>query len=338
LESPGRTPDLVRFPGNGRFRGTGFSLGSAAAAAASVFCVRSGFFAFFFLLPLGLAAFGGGAKSAWAAGILATAANLIAALWLYVYRDADPALLRWTGIYHTVMIAAFTWINAPLGKRWVLAESPWRVAAAAVCCTAVMTPVFLAMMNDGRLTAFLSDRLEGFQGGLGITVDEFLSGMVYAGLRGGILASLVIFWWVNRQLASGIIRLARRRGDESLPGVPAGSVLGFHAPAFLIWVLSLSLGAVVAGTAAGLLWVEAAGWNVLTLSVMLFFVQGGAVALHYLRRAPPFIRLAVNAGIVALFFVPALTPLLAGLLGALVLLGIAENWVPFRLSREEPGD
>ncbi|GHV85907.1 hypothetical protein AGMMS50230_15150 [Spirochaetia bacterium] len=311
-----------------------FPLAGIAAAAASVVCFRTGFGSFFFLLPLALLAFSAEAKSAWAAGIMGTAFNTIVSLWFYMYRGADLDFARWSALYYAIMALAFTWINAPLGRFWIHLDAPYRMAFAALCCTLVMAPVFLTMTEDPRLRLAIVRQLQalgGFSESPGVegpTADELFAAMIRMGLRGGILVSCLVFWWINRQLGLGIIRISRR-GNGKLPV----SILAFHAAPFLIWIFSLSLGAVLLGKTAGLEMLEIGGWNILVLSGTLFLVQGGAVALFYLLKVPPLIRIIVNLGIIILIFKPGVN---AALLGMLLLLGIAENWVPFRVPRDEP--
>jgi hypothetical protein len=307
------------------------SLGiSAACAALSVFCVRTGFFSFFFLLPLGLAAFLGGAQTAWACGITAVAANLIISFSLYVYRSGDPVALRWGALYFSVMALTFTWINVPLTRFTAALDVPYRIIAGALVCTFVIGPLFLSLAGDPRMYEFVAGRLAALSGSASSgdfsvpAPEELLSSVVYAGLRGGILALSIIFLWVNRQIAAGIVRILRRAPARE-------NLLAFHAPPVLIWILSLSLGAILAGRLGELELLDIAGWNILVISATLYFVQGGAVALYFLLKAPPLMRMLVNVGIIILFFTPGVN---AAVLGLLVLLGIAENWVPFRAPKQ----
>jgi hypothetical protein len=308
------------------------SLGiSAVCAALSVFCVRTGFFSFFFLLPLGFAAFLGGAKTGWVCGITAAAVNIIVSLTLYRYRSADLFSLQWSTLYFSVMTLAFTWINAPLTRFGATVDLPYRMIAGALVCTLFVGPLFLSLTGDSQVRDFIAGRLAALgdasraAGGFsGPTEEELLSAMVYAGLRGGILVSCILFLWVNRQIAMGIVRILRHAPAQ-------GKLLVFHAPPVLIWIISLSLGAILLGRTAELELLDIAGWNILVISATLYFVQGGAVALFVLLKAPPLVRMLASVGMILLLFTPGVN---AVVLGLLVLLGIAENWVPFRAPKE----
>ena len=302
------------------------------AAAASVACYRTGYVVFLFLLPLGLCAFFGGAKTAWAAGILAASLNWIVSLWFYIYRGEEPGLLRWIDLYYSATVLVFTWINVPLGRFWVLKEIPYRMVAGAAFCTLLFSPLFLFMIRDPELYHLMARRFEslGSLTSSGPTAEELLSISVYFALRGGIFFSCLVFWWINRQFALLLTRLfmAAKKGGQA---GQAGTLMTFRAPFFLVWVISFSLGAILLGRTGAIEILEIGGWNILVLSATLFLVQGGAVALFFLARLPPLLRIFVNMGILILFFRPEIG---AVILGVLVLLGIAEHWVPFRAPKQ----
>jgi hypothetical protein len=154
--------------------------------------------------------------------------------------------------------------------------------------------------------------------------DQLISSMVYAGLRGGILISCMVFWWVNRQIASGIARIVKH--------VPlGGNPFTFHVPLFFIWVFSLALGMVLLGKLMELELLEIGGWNILVLSGTLYLVQGSLIGFQFLLKLPPLMRILINVGIILLLFTPGIN---MAVLGLLVILGIAENWVPFRAPKE----
>jgi hypothetical protein len=96
--------------------------------------------------------------------------------------------------------------------------------------------------------------------------------------------------------------------------------------------LSFSLLAILLFRILNITVLETVAWNVLVICVMLFLAQGGGVALFMMSRRmlPPVMRFLLNVLIIVLFFSPGINALV---LGALVLLGIAENWVPFRASK-----
>lgn len=298
----------------------------------SVICFRTGYFVFFFLFPLALTAFLRDAKTAWAAGILAAALNILILVWFFVYQGTPLLLLQWNAVYYSVMVLTFTWVNVPLGKFWVKREVPYRMTTAALVSALVFVPVLISMVRNDEFRTLVLSQMEAL-GAIapssdpsGPTAEELLSNVVYMGVRGGILLSCLLFWWINRQFALFFSRFIRReRGGR------AGTILEFHTPFFLVWVVSCSLAAILLGRTVGIELLEIAGWNILALSATLFLVQGGAVALHFLAKLPPMFRILVNIGIVFLILQPGIG---AAVVGILVLVGIAENWVPFRARKE----
>jgi len=308
------------------------------AAGASVLCVRSGFLGFFFLLPLGVIAFFCDAKTAWGTGILAAAINTIIAIWFYLYGDMDPVFLQWNVMYYTVMALFFTWINVPLGRFWAALETPYRLVIGATCCVLLLMPLFLLVMDIPQQRALIVAQLEALrtipvsQASETPEAEVILSATLYAALRGGFLVSCLIFLWVNRQLASLFVRMVRRfRGSGG--ALSAGTILSFHVKPVFIWLLSFALGAILLGKMGEIEMemVEIVGWNLLIFCAILFLVQGGAVALYFLAKLPSLPRILVTVGIVMLILRPGLN---AAFVALLVLLGIMENWVPFRVIKE----
>jgi hypothetical protein len=173
-----------------------------------------------------------------------------------------------------------------------------------------------------------------------LTADAILETLVVVALRGALMLSFMVFFFVNRQLAIVFARLFRRvRPQESLesPLPPAsrggptssGGLAAFRTPSGCIWALSLALLIILLGRQLGIAPLEIAAWNVLVVCAMLYLAQGGGIALYFLSRLalPPLMRLLVNVLICILVFSPGIN---AVLLVGLILLGIAENWAPFR--------
>jgi len=307
------------------------------AAVASVFCVRTGFLSLFFLLPLGLIAFWSEAKTVWGSGILAAALNIIVSLWFYMYGNEDLMFSRWNALYVCVAVLVFTWVNAPIGNFWAGLEIQYRLAAGAVCCFLFIAPLFFYVTDNPQLRELFVSRIEAM-GNLpasessGIfTADAVLSTIVYVGLRGGLILSVMFFLWINRQFASLLYRLICRIRGRAEP-VTALNFLSFRVKPFFIWLLSFALGAILLGKSIETELVEIAGWNVLVLCAILFLVQGGAVMLYFFARLPPLLRILGNIGIIILLFRPGIN---TAILVLLVFLGIAENWVSFRTPKEE---
>jgi hypothetical protein len=153
-----------------------------------------------------------------------------------------------------------------------------------------------------------------------MSADAILEILRSAALRGGLAASCVALFAASRQLSLIVAALIRRKR-------PGGSLALFHVRFGCIWALSLSLLAVVAGLNFGIAPLEIAGWNILVLCAILYLAQGAGIASFFMARLPPGIRFALNLGMVVLILSPGIN---AAFMGVLILLGIAENWAPFR--------
>jgi hypothetical protein len=301
------------------------SVGIAIAAAfLSVSVVRLGAFGILFLLPLALTVFFGGEKPLWLAGFLAVTGNT--ALLFGAWRDTgtDSVILVWNVLYYAVMVLAFCWINAGRGKRLPFFSIPpvYRLALGSLAAAALIIPCFLAVMENREFIRFVGAQLDAVYKASGgeFNAEEFIFSLVYLGIRGGILVSVLFFFAISRQLAVFITWLVRRER-------PDAGLISFKNGQFLIWVLSVSLGAVLVGKTTGIAVIETGAWNILALCVILYLAQGGGIVLYFLVRLPPLYRLLVNLALLILLFRPGIN---AVLLGILILAGIIENWVPFR--------
>jgi len=151
-------------------------------------------------------------------------------------------------------------------------------------------------------------------------------------LRGGALVSAFFLLFFNRQVTFLCARLFRRR-----EGNVSGDLMGFHAPRRAIWVLSLCFPVIVLCWVTSIRVIEIAAWNVLVICATMFLAQGVGIALFYLARRPmPMLaRLLCIVVFICVLFSPGLNVLA---LAMLLLLGIAENWLPLRAERQEtPG-
>jgi hypothetical protein len=140
------------------------------------------------------------------------------------------------------------------------------------------------------------------------------------------LVYLVTAWWL------GSVWGARTVGMRS----PIGRLVAFRLEPWCIWALLLS-GAVVLGDALlediGLL--SYAGWNVFSVFLFLFALQGIGVLQWLYRRynVPGPMRVMIGVALVFMLFRPVLT--FVPVFG-LPLLGISETWIDFK--RPAPGD
>jgi hypothetical protein len=306
-------------------------------AAVSVGLSRSGFLGILFLLPLGLVAYYTNPKTAWCAAALSALGN---AVFLFIAgRFQFYRLLQWTDVlYMTVVVAAFSWITAPPERSRGLPLLPvaYRIVASSVAASLALAFALYSAWDDQGLRPLFRAQAETlaslYAGASGadevrrslmeqyMTADTILEILRAAALRGGLTASCAVFFTASRQISLAAASLLRRKPM-------GGSLAAFHARPECVWVLSCSLLAVVGGLYFEIEPLEIAGWNILVLCVILYLAQGGGIAIFFLSRLPAGMRFALNFGVLALILSPGINVVF---IGALILLGIAENWAPFR--------
>jgi hypothetical protein len=155
-----------------------------------------------------------------------------------------------------------------------------------------------------------------------MTADAILAAMTAAAIRGGLLVSCALLFFISRQAALAITWFVRHRRPDS-------GAAAFHAEGGVIWALSFSLLAILGGFWGKIAPLEIAGWNVLMICGILYLVQGVGIIIFFLtrRELSMGLRVLIQVGIILVIVSPGINVIA---LGALILLGIAENWVPFR--------
>jgi hypothetical protein len=315
-------------------------------AAVSLIFVRTGFLGWLFLLPLGLAAYCCNPRTAWLSALVALGGNSLIVLGLVWFMDYDPRFQGWGAVYYALTVLVFTWIVVPplWTQRRIPVPAAYRLVLGAVIASAAMAPLFYWAQNDQEVRGLVLGQADaaaslyaagGSSGGDAVqrffseqlTPELILDSIIFIGLRGGMVVSCLLFLVLSRQLALMITRFVRHIQ-------PGGNLIAFHTGSWLIWGLSFSLAAVLLGRLTGIGFMEIAGWNILVLCASLYLAQGGGIALYLFARAPLPVgfRFLVNILVVVILFSPGIN---AAVLGALILLGIAENWVPFRVPKSD---
>jgi hypothetical protein len=309
-------------------------------AAVSVGLSRNNFVGFLFLLPLGVVAYCHNAKTAWFSAAVSALGNAL--FYLVAGRLQSRFMLPVTDmLYLMVVIAVFAWITSPpeRGAAFLRMGAAYRIVAGAVVTSLALALALYSARDDQGLRSLFRSQAELlaslYVGASGadevrrslmehyVTPDAILELLRSAALRGGVVLSCAALFAASRQLSMVAAALIRRQR-------PAGSLAAFHVRPECVWALSLSLLAVVAGLHLGNEPLEIAGWNILVLCAMLYLAQGGGIAVFFLARLPAGMRFALNLGVLALILSPGINVVF---MGALILLGIAENWAPFRASK-----
>jgi len=310
-------------------------------AGLSVILMRAGFLTIFFLVPLGVCAVVFGSAVAWLGAVLAVLGN---GLW-----SAGLSHVGLDTLYFAVMSLGFTWVMAaPMQARlsWP-AIPPVRTAFRFIAVSAAGALVFLGMMfslnNDEAFSAALRSQIEAMassyiaaagtdavqQASLErmLTPDHVIEVFFMVILRGGALVSALFLLFFSRQTAFILARLFRREG-----GTVTGDLIGFYAPRRAILVLSLCLPTILLGWIAALEIIEVVAWNILVICATMFLAQGGGIVLFNLARRqwPTLARLLCGVLVVCVIFSPGINVMA---LIMLMLLGVAENWLPLRIAK-----
>jgi hypothetical protein len=338
--------DLLRDPGSGFFSGgrTGpemravVPLPAVISAAVSVGLVQSGFSVVFFLLPLGIMAYCYNAGTAWLSLLLTTLGNGLWSLALVLFFSYG-----WKGsaldlFYCTVMAVIFTWITAPpfRGPRFLRLPAAYRLIVGSVLAALVFAPILYRIRGDAGAYGFIKGQAEVLSslyaaGGADVvqrslmesylTPERILETLEAVALRGGVVVSCLLFFFISRQISLTVGRIFRR--------ARFGGIAGFHVESRCIWVLSFSLLAILFGVWVKITPIEVIAWNILVICIMLYLAQGWGILVYFLAGTaiPPLLRMGLSFLVLLVFLSPGIN---AFALGGLVLLGIAENWVPFR--------
>jgi hypothetical protein len=314
-------------------------LPAAVGAVVSVGLVRSGFSALLFLCPLGIIAYCYNSRTAWLSALLMILGNGLLSLALVLFFSHSRQGLALDLGYFTVMAVIFTWITAPpfQGPRFLRLPAVYRLIAGAVLASLIFAPVLYLFRDNAGVYSYVRAQAEALTALYGsaagadvverslmegyLTPERIMETLEFIALRGGVVVSCLLFFFISRQISLMVSWIVRR--------VRPGGIAGFHVGNRCIWVLSFSLLTILLGLWIRITLIEVIAWNILVICIILYLVQGGGILAYFLagRVMPPFIRFGLVFLTVIVFFSPGIN---AFALGAVTLLGIAENWVPFR--------
>jgi len=274
----------------------------------SMLFLRTGILSMLYLIPLGYAVIVTGFM--WYTFFAASLTNIILVIGMNLVSSNNSENIWMDIFYITVLFLLFAWIiggkNTRTAYRFILASA----AGAAAFLFVINRPdsSFFVIFNEAAniiLQASPSEEMIE-------TIKKIL-------LCGGALASVLLMFYVNRQISIGIVSFVKRQKIDR-------GLSEFFAPVNTIWVLIGSLATVVCAAFLKIEMLEIIAWNVLVVCGIIYLVQGAGILMYFLAQKTPVVRVSVN--ILLIIFV--LSPLGAFVVGALALLGIAENFRPIR--------
>jgi hypothetical protein len=326
-------------------------ISAIACAGISVLLMRAGFFMFFFLVPLGLCAVVYGAAAAWRGFVFAVLGNAVVSLGFFMRYGMGMVSAGMDILYFTVLALGFTWIMAGSPPR--LDIPPVRtvfrfIAASAAAALVFLRITFYSLGGDGVFSAIIRSQIEQISSAYiassgadaaqqaymerMLTADRIIEMVLMIAQRGGALVSAFFLFFFSRQMTFILARLFRRQGRRQ-GGSVGNDLTGFHAPRKTLGVLSLCLPVILLCRMISLELVEIAAWNILVICATMFFAQGGGIVLCALARRPMSVIMRLLCGllVVCVIFSPGINVLAVGIL---ILLGIAENWLPLRTKKQ----
>ena len=320
-------------------------IGIFAAVAFGLYLLTPG--VFLFLIPLQMLAIRRGSSAFNLAALLLVLLAAVVELATAGWRNDLPAeddYLRNIGLFLSALLLGGLWlVNQPRVLpyrnllRILIATGAAGLVAVPFVGGLVSDPEFLPTMREYiagqpilRLGIAPADA-SGMGGNPTVTTEQinlFIDTVGTVLLRGALFMYIVYLmaaWWL------GSLWGARTIGIRS----PIGRLLTFRLEPWSIWALLLS-GAAVLGDALGDLGVLGyVGWNVFSVFLLLFGLQGIGVLQWLFRRynVPGPMRVMIAVAMVFMLFRSVLTfiPVFG-----LPLLGLAETWVDFK--RPKPGE
>jgi len=306
--------------------------------------IRAGLLSLFFLVPLGFCAAAFGPGAAWLCFIIAAIGNAALSIGFFIRHGLDLADAGLEALFFTVLALGFTWIMAGATHAFSLPFFPrvrtaFRFIAASIAGSLVLLGMIYSMGKDENFIALARSQIEAVSSSLiassaadpaqqeamvrALVPEKIIQTIFALSFRGGALVSLFFLFFISRKGAFFMARLIMKKQEK-------GDLIRFHAPQKSIWVLSVCLLVIVACGVFSIKYIDIAAWNILFICAILFLAQGGGIVMHYLTRRGPmpvFMRLLVSLLFVFLIFSPGIN---LAVVVMLVLLGIAENWLPLR--------
>lgn len=250
-------------------------------------------------------------------------------------------ILPQTGIF-SLLIILFAWIIAPpqKGPSFLRVRTSIRLVISSCVLLSVCIPIaYSFLQNEAFYQSFLShlesilsimpfdikssDAVDQSLIERYLTPDVIARNMFFLGLRGGALASIMVFLFLNRQISLAVTTLIR--GTSPSPGLSHLKIkISF------IWLLSFSILSLLVSFLVKWEILEIIAWNIFVICVMVYAAQGFGIVLFLLQRRgfPRGLRILLN--LLFIFMIFRFSVMMV-FLALMTILGIIENWVPLRV-------
>ena len=306
--------------------------------ALCVFFINTGILSLFYLAPLGYAVLTCG--SIWLPFFAAAGANALVSIVTRFFLPGNSGGLGIEIFYFTAMFLCFVWVIG--GSKVTPMRTAYRFILASAAGTVAFLILFLGSSRNSVFNAMLLEMAEVFsslvvssseadvvrQSALQrvFTPENILEMSKNILLRGGAIFSILFMFFVNRHIAVLAFRLVKKQGRGK-------GLVEFFAPSQTVWALSGSIALILLARLMKVDLLDILAWNVFVVCAILFLAQGAGILIYFLSRRTSAFRLLINILIIFVIISPGLNTLA---LAALLLLGVAENWVPFRAPKQTP--
>ena len=292
----------------------------------SLLFMKTGILSLFYLVPLGYVIVLTGVYMP--VFITAAAANIVIMI-VHAFSKTDGIKnMPLEALLLTVFFLGFTWIMGGKGLRTAYKF----IIASSVC--AIIFLIYINSPTSGFFESFSKTAEELFgSGDSEIQIKNPLFAQAFTPqrltefakmflLRGGALVSMFFLFFVNRQIAVSVASMIKRqRIDHGL--------ITFYSPANTIWAFSASLATIVLTGIFKVELLSVLAWNLFTVCAIIYLAQGIGVLTYWMMLRSNVFRLIISVLIIVVLF----SPLNSFAIAALVLLGIIDNWRPFRIAK-----
>jgi hypothetical protein len=331
----------------------GYILPAVISALICVFFNQSGAFFLFSLVPIAVVGLMFSPLTSWAAvsySILIFAGTRVI-FHFQEYQNPLEILLQ-TGAF-SLLPVFFAWIIAPpsKGPAFFRMRTAFRFVTSSVILFALLVPlIYFLFQQEGFYQSVLAD----VETALAIipfaentsdvvqqslmkeyfTAENILDSMMFFGLRGCGIFSIMLFFFINRQLSVSITKFFRRNNPVSghLSGQSVSGLSFFKIRSQFIWAFSVSILILLVSFLVKHEILEIIAWNLFVLCVIMYAAQGMGIVLFFLHRpnVPRGLKIILNLIFIMMIF---RFSVMMFFLGTVTVLGILEHWVPFRVSK-----
>lgn len=322
-------------------------------AAAAVILSRFELFAIAFLIPVQLAWIRHGEQAGTASSGLAAAALLVVSAVGARQIGSTGGGSIGAGAYFVDAVVAVVFLAglflmnsrravAVVGRPLLVAE---RAAAAAILAVAIFG-VFAVLAGPSLWADYFAVQLarrpelllqvDATQEEL-IALQQQVLPVIARGALPAYLAILLGNWWIG-SLVAFRTRFPLAGGNPVMQEIAGYSVVQFQLPVAWVWVLITAWSAVAAAIVLELEWMTTIAWNAALTIMVLYAIQGIAVALHLSRSraGDQRVRLLIAGGLVLGLLIPGVRIVIAV---GIPMLGVSEIWISYhRFEGSEESD